>query len=153
MLAWSARLVLGLCFSLAAGFFTFLVLWTIILTGTRSEMQLTVSIVSGVAGLAGMAAVPTWFMSGFSRRMVIGLVTVALLMGLIGGWVGFLVGTPAVRGQLVDLQTGEKIEFEHPVRELFTRSGIQAAWIGGAVAANVVVGGIYVFSAVRTRNY
>ncbi len=85
--------------------------------------------------------------------MVIGLVMVALLMGLIGGWTGFLIGTPDVRGQLVDSHTGEKIEFEHPVRELFTKSGIQMAWIGGAITANLVVGGIYLSTAVRTRDY
>ncbi len=153
MLAWFARLVLGLCFSLAAGFFAFLLLWTVVLTGPRSEMQLTISIVSGIAGFAGVAAVPAWLISSFSKRMVIGLVMVALLIGLIGGWTGFLIGTPAVRGQLVDLQTGEKIEFENPVRELFTRSGIQTAWIGGAITANFVLGGIYLFTAVRTRDY
>lgn len=154
MLASFARLVLGLCFSLAAGFFAFLLLWTVVLTGPRSEMQMTISIVSGIAGFAGVAAVPAWLISSFSKRMVIGLVMVALLIGLIGGWTGFLIGTPAVRGHLVDIQNCcEKIEFEHPVRELFTKSGIQTALIGGAITANLVLGGIYLSTAVRTRDY
>lgn len=153
MLAWIARLVLGLCSSLAAGFFAFLLLWTVVLTGPRSEIQMNISIVSGIAGFAGVAAVPAWLVASFSKRMVLGLVMVALLMGLIGGWTGFLTGTPAVRGQLVDSHTGEKIEFEDPVRELFTKSGIQSAWIGGAITANLVLGGIYLSTAVRTRDY
>lgn len=153
MLAWFVRLVLGLCFSLAAGFFAFLLLWTVILSGSKSEMLLTISIVTGVAGLAGVGAVPAWLISSFSRRMVTGLVTVALLVGLAGGWAGFLIGTPPVRDELVDLQTGRRIEFESPVRELFTKSGIQMAWVGGAVTANFVLGGIYLFSAIRARDY
>ena len=153
MLVWSVRLVLGMCLSLVAGFLAFLLLWTVILTGARSEMLLTISIVSGVAGLAGVGAVPAWLFSAFSRRMVAGLVIVALLIGLVAGWAGFLAGTPPVRGQLVDLQTGKHIEFESPVRELFTRSGIQMAWISGAVTVNFVLGGIYLFTAVRTQDY
>ena len=86
-----------------------------------------------MAGLAGVGAVPAWLISSFSRRMVTGLVTVALLVGLAGGWAGFLIGTPPVRDELVDLQSGRRIEFESPVRELFTKSGIQMAWVGGAV--------------------
>ena len=85
--------------------------------------------------------------------MVAGLVVVALLVGITAGWVGFLVGTPPVRGQIVDLQSGKNIEFESPVKELFTRAGIQSAWVGGAVTANFVLGGIYLFTAIRARDY
>ncbi len=116
-------------------------------------MQLTISIVSGITGFSGVAAVPAWLISSFSRRMVIGLVMLALVVGLAGGWAGFLIGTPEVRGQLVDLQTGKLIEFESPVRELFTKSGIQMAWFAGAVAANFVMGGVYLFTAARARDY
>ena len=146
-------MILGVTISLVVGFLTFLVLWTIILTDARSEMTLTVVIVSGVAGLGGAGAVPAWFVSAYSRRMVAGLVVVALLVGIFAGWVGFMAGTPPVRGQLVDLQTGMKIEFESPVNELFTRSGLQGAWVGGAITANIVLGGIYLFTAIRVRDY
>lgn len=153
MLAGAARLVLGLCFSLAAGFFAFLLLWTVILSGFRSEMQLTISIVSGVAGFAGVGAVPAWFISSFSKRMVVGLIMLALVVALAAGWAGFLIGTPEVRAQLVDLQTGRRIEFESPVRELFTKSGIQMAWFFAAISTNLVIGGVYLFAAARARDY
>lgn len=149
-LVLAARVVIGLLAAWSTGAVGFFVAFYLIFPGTTSLAVLTPTIVTLTALGSGAGGMAAWLRPD-SRRWVMGLAVSTLIAATVGGWAGFLAGTPETRAKVIDIQTGRAVERGNPVTELITTPGLSATVLGGTLAANLAGAAGYVFRIASMR--
>jgi hypothetical protein len=142
-LVLAARVVIGLLAAWTLGAIGFFVAFYVIFPGTASLVVLTPTIVSLTALGSGAGGMAAWFRPD-RRRWVTALGVSTLIAAAVGGWAGFLAGTPDRDPGVIDIQTGRTVERGSPVTELITTPGLSATVLGGTLAANLAGAAGYV---------
>ena len=145
-----ARAVIGLLAAWVLGAAGFFVAFYLVFPGATSLAVLTPTIVSLTALGSGAGGMAAWFRPD-GRRWVIALGVSALIAAIVGGWLGFLAGTPEMKAGVIDIQTGRTVGRGNPVTELITTPGLSATVLGGTLAANVAGAAGYVFRIASTK--